>query len=114
MATADIRFWGSAIKTVLLKTPVNTCWQLYVIHYRAKSSKNTICNTNISGAVSLYMRLCKQLIKKKTITEAANAKQEERIKRSLRFFQIMLCVLSCLFLKKDVLGYLVVNNAFKT
>lgn len=68
---------------------------------------------NISGAVSLYMRLCKQLIKK-TITEAANAKQEERIKRSLRFFQIMQCVLSCLFLRKDVLGYLVVNNAFKT
>ena len=113
MATADIRFWGSAIKTVLLKTPVNTCWQLYVIHYTAKTSKNTICNINISGAVSLYMRLCKQLIKK-TITEAANAKQEERIKRSLRFFQIMQCVLSCLFLRKDVLGYLVVNNAFKT
>ena len=72
------------------------------------------------------MKLCKQLIKK-TITEAANAKQEERIKRSLRFFQIMLCVLSCLFLKKEmlcvlsclflkkeVLDYLVVNNAFKT
>ena len=45
--------------------------------YTAKTSKNTISNINISGAVSLYMRLCKQLIKKTKKRQQMQSKKKE-------------------------------------